>query len=266
MNILKKALSTAVIFSLASIAHAKTYTYDLANVMSAPGPVMYPGLDLNRAKSAILTVNRNPGETPEIRSLEITFPNAGKFRTGVFKRLEDGRYRAIVSNAWVFKEVIVQLEGNPELFANSPAFISVLVSETTSNLNPEAMNQGSRLFDVQGIVRDITNMATVDTAAVMLDGKRVSLNLKDRVGVSATDGQQGFILDTQWMGRGQKLIYIPAPFGPSEWDRLDPIGIILEGSTTDPTIQVRFKDNGSEQKSPPILLRALMQQNFPSNP
>ncbi|HRH79084.1 MAG TPA: hypothetical protein PK129_17190, partial [Cellvibrionaceae bacterium] len=112
----------------------------------------------------------------------------------------------------------------------------------------------------------ITNMATVDTAAVMLDGKRVSLNLKDRVGVSATDGQQGFILDTQWMGRGQKLIYIPAPFGPSEWDRLDPIGIILEGSTTDPTIQVRFKDNGSEQKSPPILLRALMQQNFPSNP
>ena len=42
------------------------------------------------------------------------------------------------------------------------------------------MNQGSRLFDVQGIVRDITNMVTVDTAAVMLDGKRVSLNLKDR--------------------------------------------------------------------------------------
>ena len=65
---------------------------------------MYPGLDLNRAKSAILTVNRNPGETPEIRSLEITFPNAGKFRTGVFKRLEDGRYRAIVSNAWYLKK------------------------------------------------------------------------------------------------------------------------------------------------------------------
>ena len=63
-------------------------------------------------------------------------------------------------------------------------------------------------------------------------------------------------------GPRPKLIYIPAPFGPSEWDRLDPIGIILEGSTTDPTIQVRFKDNGSEQKSPPILLRALMQQNF----
>ena len=72
------------------------------------------------------------------------------------------------------------------------------------------MNQGSRLFDVQGIVRDITNMATVDTAAVMLDGKRVSLNLKDRVGVSATDGQQGFILDTQWMGRGQNS-YISRP-------------------------------------------------------
>lgn len=266
MNIVKKALSAAVIFSLASIAQAKTYTYDLANVMSAPGPVMYPGLDLNRVKSAILTVNRNPGETPEIRSLEITFPNAGKLRTGVFKRLDDGRYRAIVSNAWVFKEIIVQLEGNPELFTNSPAFISVLVSETTSNLNPEAMNQGSRLFDVQGIVRDITNMATVDTAAIMLDGKRLSLNLKDRLGVSATNGQQGFILDAQWMGRGQKLIYIPGPFGPNEWDRIDPIAIVLEGPTTDPTIHVRFKDNGNEQMSPAIPLRVIMQENFPSNP
>lgn len=266
MNIVKKALSAAVIFSLASIAQAKTYTYELANVMSAPGPVMYPGLDLNRAKSAVFTVSRNQGETPEIRSLEITFPNAGKLRTGAFKRLEDGRYRALVSGAWVFKEVIVQFEGNPDILINSPAYISVLVSEISSLLNPEAMNQGSRLFDVQGTVRDITNMATVDTAAIMLDGKRVSLNLKDRVGVSATDGQQGFILDTQWMGRGQKLIYIPAPFGPNEWDRLDPIAIVLEGPTADPTIRVRFKDNGNEQMSPPMPLRVIMQENFPSNP
>ncbi|HEY6527524.1 MAG TPA: hypothetical protein VIZ65_02435 [Cellvibrionaceae bacterium] len=264
MNLVKKALSAAVIFSLASIAQAKTYTYELANVNSAYGPVNYPGLDLNGAKSAILTVNRNPGERPEIRSLEVTFPNAAKLSTGAFKRLDDGRYRALVSGAWVFKEVIVQFDGNPDIFTNTPASISVSVSETTSLLNPEALNQGSRLVDVHGIVRDITNMATMDTAAIVFDGKGLTLNLKDRLGISATGSQQGFILDALWMGRGQKLIYLPGPFGPSQWDRIDPIGIVLEGPNTDPTIRVRFKDNGNEQLSPPVPLRVLMQQSFPA--
>jgi hypothetical protein len=264
MNSLKKALSTAVLLGLASIAQAKTYTYELANLNSGPGPLNYPGLDLNLAKSAVFTVNRNADQLPEIRSLEITFPNAGKLRTGAFKRLDNGHYRALVSGAWVFKEVIVQFEGNPDINTNVPAFISISVSETTSNLNPEALNQGSMLANVHGIVRDITSMSTVDTAAIMLDGKRLSLNLKDRLGISATDGQQGFILDATWMGRGQKLVYIPGPLGPNEWDRIDPIGIVLEGPTTDPTVRIRFKDNGNEQMSPPIPLRPLMQQNFPT--
>lgn len=264
MNLLQKALSTAVLFGLASIAQAKTYTYELANLNSGPGPVNYPGLDLNQAKSAVLTVNRNAGQLPEIRSLEITFPNAGKLRTGAFKRLDNGHYRALVSGAWVFKEVIVQFEGNPDILTNGPAFISISVSETTSNLNPEALNQGSMLANVHGIVRDITSMSTVDTAAILLDGKRLSLNLKDRLGTSPTDGQQGFILDATWMGRGQKFVYLPAPVGPNESDRIDPIGIVLEGPSSDPTVSIRFKDNGNEQMSPPIPLRHLTQQYFPT--
>jgi hypothetical protein len=115
-----------------------------------------------------------------------------------------------------------------------------------------------------GVVRETTNLVTMDNTAIMIDGKRLSLSLKDRLGISATDGQQGFIIDALWMGRGQKLIYVPGPLGPNEWDRIDPIGIVLDGPTTDPVLQVRFKDNGSEQMSPPIPLRALLQQSFPT--
>lgn len=264
MNSLQKALTAALLFGLASTVHAKTYTYELTNLTSSNGQVNYPGLDLNSAKSATFTVNRTGNELPEIRSFEITFPNAGKLRTGAFKRLEDGRYRALVSGAWVFKEVIVQLDGNPDFLANSFTHIQIFVSETTSNLNPEALNQGSVLAMAGGVVRETTNLVTMDNTAIMIDGKRLSLSLKDRLGISATDGQQGFIIDALWMGRGQKLIYVPGPLGPNEWDRIDPIGIVLDGPTTDPVLQVRFKDNGSEQISPPIPLRALLQQSFPT--
>lgn len=262
MNRLQKSVAAAIFFGFAGIAHAKTYTYELTNLNSSNGQVNYPGLDLNSAKSATFTVNRIGNELPEIRSLEISFPNAGKLRTGAFKRLDNGSYRALVSGAWVFKEVIVQLDGNPDFLTNSNAHIQIFVSETTSSLNPEALNQGSTLAVAAGIVRETTSMVTVDSAAIIMDGKRLSLSLKDRLGLSQTDGQQGFILDTLWMGRGQKLIYVPGPIGPSEWDRIDPIGIVLEGPNTDPTIHIRYKDNGNELTSPPLPLRALLQQNF----
>ncbi|HMW73328.1 MAG TPA: hypothetical protein PKD17_15975, partial [Cellvibrionaceae bacterium] len=191
MNRLQNALTAALLFGLAGTAHAKTYTYELTNLNSSNSQIIYPGLDLNGAKSATFTVNRNGNELPEIRSFEITFPNAGKLRTGAFKRLEDGRYRALVSGAWVFKEVIIQLDGNSDFVTNSFAHIQIFVSETTSNLNPEALNQGPILATAGGVVRETTNLVTVDSTAIMIDGKRLSLNLKDRLGQSP-DGPQGF--------------------------------------------------------------------------
>ncbi|MEY4589480.1 MAG: hypothetical protein RL497_1556 [Pseudomonadota bacterium] len=264
LNILHKTLAAALLMGLASMGQAKTYVYDLANVNSFPGPVNYPGLDLFGAKSVVMTVNRTANNPePEIRAMEITFPNAAKLRVGGFKRVDGNRYRALVGGAWVFKEVIVQLEGNPDLQVNTPAHISIMVSEQTSNLNPEALNQGTPLANVDGIVRDITALTTMDTAAATIDGKRVSLSLKDRLGVSSTNsGAQGFIVDTLWLGRGQRLMYVPAPFGPFDWDRIEPVGLVLEGASSDPMLRVRFRDGAAEVLTPPMPLRTLLQATF----
>lgn len=262
MNFLTKTLLATAILGASALVHAKTYVYEMEALSPRPGGVFYPGLDLNNIKSATFTVNRNVGAPAELRSLEITFANAGKLRATNFKRLDDGRYRTLVAGAWVFKEVIVEVDANPAFQPYLPANVQIFVSETTSNLHPEALNQGQPLTGVFGPIRDVTAMTTVDTAAATIDGKRVNLNLKDRLGMSQAGGQQGFIIDTLWMGKGQKLMYIPGP-GQFEWDRIEVIGLTLEGPANDPMIRVRYKEaNGPENSTPLIPLRVLLQNTF----
>lgn len=270
MNHLKKVLLASLILGASALAQAKTYVYDIEAFSQRPGAPLYPGLDLSNIKSATFTVNRNYGTAPELRSLEITFANAGKLRATNFKRLDDGRYRTLVSGAWVFKEVIVEVDANPEFEINQIVNIQIFVSETTSNLNPEALNQGQPLAGTFGPLRDVTVLSTVDTAAATMDGKRVNLNLKDRLGRSLNGSnspfvsKEGFIIDTLWMGKGQKLIYIPGP-DQSEWERIEVIGLTLEGPAADPMVRVRYKEGmGAEISTAPIPLRFLLQNYFPT--
>ena len=263
MNNFTKSILASVILGASTLAHARTSVYNMEAISPRPGVIVYPGLDLNNIKTATITVNREYGEIAELRSLEIIFANAGKLRASNFKRTPDGRYRTLVSGAWVFKEVIVEVDANPEFQANQLTNIQIFVTETTSILHPEAMNQGPPLAGAFGPIRDVTPLTTVDTATGTLDGKRINFNLKDRPGMSTTNGQQGFIIDTLWMGKGQKLMYIPGPFGPYEWDRIEAIGLTLEGTANDPLIRVRYKEsNGPENSTPPIPLRDLLQTTF----
>jgi hypothetical protein len=260
--------------ALASLtAQAKTYTYDLRNITSG-GPPVYPGLDLNGATAAVLNIYRAPGNPQvELRSLEISFPMAGKLRTGVFKQLDGQRYRALVGGAWVFKEVIVELDTPSGWVPGTQLHARVLVTDQVSFLNPEVQNQGVTLAHLQGELRDITYSPTIDSVSTLLDTKRVTLNLRDRLSAPLPGStfvplprEPSFVLDTLWMGRGQKLLYVPAFVPWMDMERIEPIGLVLEGPAADPQLRIRIRDLGiglgQEVLLPGQPLRQLLQQQF----
>lgn len=87
MNIFARSLGITVMALASVTTYAKTFKYDLLNVHSFNGVVHYPTLDFGQAKSAVLTVNKDPlSPDVQISSLEVTFPNAAKLLATGFKK------------------------------------------------------------------------------------------------------------------------------------------------------------------------------------
>ncbi len=251
-------------------AEAKTSRYELTAINGNPGYVQYPRLDLLNPKSAVLTVVKNaPLYETHLTSLEITFPTAAKFTATNFKLIE-GKHRAIVNGAWIYKEVIVEMDDIP-LQPGLPQNIRVYVSERTAFINPQAEtpDHSTLLFTVNGVPRDITPVRIVDTESILIGGKRVTLSLRDRLLINTapwtgTYIPDGFVVDVLWYGRGTKTLYLQAPVAPYEFDSIEVIDLILSGTTdADRTVSVKYKDrHGSELTSPTMLLKDLLDQAY----
>lgn len=261
-----------IAFTLASsTSFAKTYKYDFVDIHSNNGFIQYPGLDLGQVKTALLTVNKDP-LSPEatISSLEITFPNAAKLIATGFKKVDHtDTYRAVVNDAWVYRQIIVDVRGvDFNLTQITHPTIEVSVSEKSVFIQPETDFKGHPLFFVDGNLRDITASKVVDTASVIIDGKRVNLSLKENLSfappaVPVNGAREGFVIDVLWFGKGQKTLYIPAPVPNTEYDRYDAIGLTLEEfdgpAGKEYLIGVKFKDAGGyELTVPPQPLRPLL--------
>lgn len=254
-------------------AEAKNIKYEFTDMNSNSGYVYYPRLDLNSAKSVIVNVVKNPPlfET-QLSSVEITFPNAAKMTATNFKLVGGNTFRAVVNGAWIFKEVIVELDA----FSLEPrrnSAVNVYVSERTAFINPqaEAVSPDTLLFSVRGMVRDITPIRIVDNASLLIAGKKVTLSLRDRPQVNpapwnGSSRPDGFVVDVLWYGRGTKSVYLEAPIPYPEFDSVEVIALVINGTTDiDRTISVKFKDrHGFEMTSQPVQLQPLLDQTYGS--
>ncbi len=268
-----RILSGCVLLSLSGALAAKTYTYDLLNPMGHTMEFEFPGLDVRGVKSAVITINRT-SQNPEVelRALEVTYLNAAKLRTGVFKKVGPGRYRALVDGPWVFKQVIVEVDTDDSFTPSRHFNARLFVTNQVSLTNPESANQGVPFAGVVGQLRDVTYSPNSDSQSTTLDGKRVTLNLRDRLSAPSPTNlpgmfppldQPSFVIDTLWLGRGQKLLYLPAPVTWQDLERFEPIGLVLEGPTTDPLVRVRVRDaQGIEMLLPGQPLRMLLNTAF----
>lgn len=278
MNLFLRVIGFMAFAIISSTAFAKTFKYDFTGIHSSNGFVNYPGLDFSQAKTVTLTVSKDP-LTPEVtvNSAEITFPNAARLIATGFKKLDNtDTYRAVVNNAWIYRQVIVDISGTDFNRAqNNRVNINVSVSEKSVFIEPEDDVKGHPLFFVDGDLRDITTPKIVDTDSVILDGKRVNLSLRENLsfaspGTITNGAREGFVLDVLWMGKGQKTIYIPAPIPQGEYDRYDAIGLVLEELNgplgKEYSLRVNFKDaSGSQESLPPQPLKLILEQAFTSN-
>lgn len=270
MNVFVRLL--ALCFTVLAVsAEAKTAKYDIEGINAQSGFIHYPRLDLSSASSVVFTVTRNsPLFEPQLTSLEITFPEAAKLTVTNFKLVDNSKYRAIVSGAWIYKEIIVEVDRIP-FDSRNPATVNAYISERTAFINPQVENHNPNglLFSISGNLRDITPVRIVDNASVLFGGKKVTLSLRDRLQVnpapwSGTQLPNGFVIDTLWYGKGTKTIYIDAPVPPPEYDAIEVIALVVGGiSDLDRTVSVKYKDrSGTEITGPVLLLKDLLDQAY----
>lgn len=265
-----------IAFTLASTTSlAKTYKYDFVGIHSNNGFINYPGLDFNQAETVLLTVNKDPlSPQTSISTLDITFPNAAKLRATGFKKLDGSdTYRAIVNDAWIYRQVIVDIRN---IDFNVPHHIrptiEVSVSEKTDFIQPENNIKGHPLFFVDGDLRDITPSKVIDTASVVAEGKRVNLSLRENLSfalpsASINGPREGFVIDALWFGKGLKTFYIPASVPNSEFDRYSAVALELEELNgpegKEYAVSVKFLEaSGGEMQTPPQPLKPLLDAAF----
>ncbi|WP_444941367.1 hypothetical protein ACJJI3_02350 [Microbulbifer sp. ZKSA004] len=204
---------------LAFGAQAKTFQYELQDLGSFGGELQYPGLDLEGASSATLTVDQKDQWSPAIlTSLEINFPNAPSLSVSNFQ-VDDGgwRHEATVDGAWVYRQLDVVVDGlDLESLNNTMINIDGYVSEAENFIGAErSLNYDQRLFTVHGQLVDVTPSKIVDVATFTVDGKQVELSLRDNptLDPNSNNGEMAFVVELLWFGEGKEVYHFHAPFG-----------------------------------------------------
>ncbi len=278
MNKFARNIGVTLFSILSASTYAKTFEYDFTAINSFPGPIQYPNLNFNQPKSAVFKVNKDPlSPDVQINSLEVSFPNAAKLVATGFKKIEPDLYRAIVDDAWIYRQVFVDVRGadfNRPLQSNPR--IEVSVSEQSAFIQPEVVPKGQPLFTVNGILRDITVAKIADVATTTIDTKLLTLSLKDTLSYASAESpvngpREGFVIEALWQGKGQKTIYVPAPIPQEDFDRLTAIAITIREITIpggkDYFFSIKYKEeNGSERITNEQLLRPLLNNAFGTTP
>lgn len=280
MNKFVRNLGVTLFSLISATTYAKTFKYDLTGLHSQQGYIHYPDLNFSQAKSAIFTINKDP-LTPELQisSLEVTFPNAAKLTATGFKKVENNLYRAVVNDVWIYRQVIVDVRDLDFNHQPSAPFIEVYVSEKSAFIQPEIItdSRGENIFSANGVLRDITAAKIADTAVTTIEGKKLTLSLKDLLTYAPYDSQingtrEGFVIDALWQGKGQKTIYVRAPAPLEEFDRYTAIGLTITEhdlpSGKEYSFSIKYKEEGfnGELSTPEQPLKPLLDSAFNSNP
>ncbi|WP_341501872.1 hypothetical protein [Gallaecimonas sp. GXIMD4217] len=269
------ALAIATLFSTSALADGRHY--ELAYPSGSAYP-LFPGLDLQQLSSGQLEsrqLDTNPQGQPT--RLTLGFGKAGQLVATGFQRINDGydpydpyggepTYRALVEDAWVFREVVVELR-YPALHDEAQVNIRVFVPEMSSRTAPLAEIHGPDLYQGQAMLDDVTPSYDVDVAtAIAQDGKAVTLRLQNQVNVG-TPGTDGFMVKTLWMGQGESAFYVQPYYGDPL--RISPMGLELtsipgpQGEQFE--LRIKYRDeSGQVQFTDPQPLDALLSQAYAS--
>lgn len=260
------ALSTQLI-------HADTtYQYEI----QMPGHYyqpLYPNLNLNELqKISVQAVKKDFYPEAELEQLTLDFKYATDLVAKNFSR--DGNvYRAVVDDAWVYKQILVEVHAMEPISSHSNLEVRLFVVEQTSNLNQPSYSFGMETFQANGNLIDITPNPMADETSLTVDGKNLQLKLyRNPTDVfTPVYGSYGFKVEADWMGHGNAAFALPVPFGPMDADQFDAVALQIESFPISPTemeyhIAVKYVDqNGYTNMTPMMPLRDYLMQVFPGS-
>lgn len=154
------------------------------------------------------------GHLETLRELEIVFPNANNLVVTNLEHVENGRYVAVVEDAWIYKSVLVSVETFGPLMEMGDMLVRAFILDSNSNIaeqlnNPEESDY--LLFDLYGSLIDIRPRALADRVTVNYQGKKLTIKAFRNLKVGEYNSK--IDLNINWLGHGNvdTLSYISLP-------------------------------------------------------
>lgn len=264
-------LGASMALSAQLVKADSTFQYEI-NMPAHYYSPLYPNLNLNELNKISVQASKkdfNPDAVLDQVTLDFQF--ATDLVASNFSR-NGNVYRAIVDDAWVYKQILVEVVAMEPISNYSNLEIRLFVVEQSSNLDQPGNSFGMETLQAFGNLVDITPNPLADEVSLTLDGKNLQLKLYR----NATDvmtpiyGNYGFKIEADWMGHGNQAFSIPAPFGPMDADQFDAVALQIESFPISPTeteyqIAVSFVDKSGYSNTTPLMpLRDYLMQVFPA--
>lgn len=256
-------------------AYAETRSFSFFSFTNS-GSFSFPGLFFDGQTQGQLKLTRNsPNDFPpslsefSINKLSFDFENAPDFTASGFQyQPQTNSYTTKINNLWVFRSVIVEITNIDPNYRTFEYTISVPTSEDFIGPGlPGPFNSDVILLDGQADLIDTTPFKVVDTASTLVDGKRLSIKLNGNLSsnINPDNGMigEGIEIKILWLGRGEKLAYIPVPTNAN----IKPIAFNIEifdlgNGNSESFYTVRYEENGGTIDTPRQSLQFLLDDTF----
>jgi hypothetical protein len=270
MNLLKAIfLFTMLLF--ATFAGASTSEYEVY-MPSSSTHFMFPGLDLSGIESISLTISSgNTDLDYSIDRMELKFPNANNLVVKNFKRVQNSSaVYGIADDKWVFRKLIIELNMPPQKpSSGEPVDINVFVADTDhfkhNYFNPP---QGELLVNASGMLVDVTPNPIADKKVVIADNKELDVKLYQRPEnhMLPPSVGTGFKVVMNWMGKGERTVYLPTPFPPRDYDMFKAVSLNftdIPGQVNVSMLEIEYEDDaGFRQVAPVGELMTILDQAY----
>ncbi|TQV88551.1 hypothetical protein [Aliikangiella coralliicola] len=251
-----KVLCALALVVVTQFVQAGVLKYEIQQPTHQYNPA-FPGLDLNNLNLIKVTaVESEFSPEVSISRVEFVFQNASNLIVSNFKK--DGNiYRGLVNGAWVYKQVLVEVEVPSQLEPNAQLRTRIMVVENQSFLNNTGFTHGFLTLEAEGALFDVSANPVADTAWLKVDNKGLSMKLYQRATFDHMTGRQGFKIYTNWMGHGERELYINTPFPPSDYGRFKAKAIKIDTHVQPDgealhMISIDYEDQGGATQSTPF--------------
>lgn len=263
-----------VMFACASQASQYSYESVFSN---ASDPSLFPGLNLGGVENVAVKMEGDQYMSPKtLQSLVINFKDAAPLNVTNFKLVENRRYLALVSNAWVFNRLLVEVDA-VQLTDQQVLDARVYVVDHTSQLSDLRAVFGPELVSVHSPLRDVSPKVLADSVQLQFNAKPLTLQLFDRLGRHDQFGpaqpvpgyDEGFMVQANWQGHGVKTFYLPAPVPTEHFGAYTAIALVLDSVDaphgTDYFLKVTFEDGaGYTLETQSFYLEEILNQVYPN--